>query len=96
MDSVDRLLQNANFPNFYVGKVNLILGIPHVCLRSNLFSALNLKKFSFRNTLSNEMDKLIKDLPAPQLLKGKKKVNFDVTIHLPLNLKKLDIINSGS
>jgi hypothetical protein len=49
---LDRLLQNANFPNFYVGKINLILGIPRVCLWSNLFSALNLKKFSFRNSLS--------------------------------------------
>ncbi len=32
---LDRLLQNANFPNFFVGKINLILRILHVCLRSN-------------------------------------------------------------
>ena len=32
---IDRLLQNADFPNFFVGKINLILGILHVCLGSN-------------------------------------------------------------
>ena len=50
-----RLLHNTNFPNFYVGKINLILGILHVCLWSNLFSALNLKKFALCNNLPGEI-----------------------------------------
>ena len=45
-DIVDRLLRNANFPNFCVGEINLVLGILHVCLWPNLFSALNLEKLS--------------------------------------------------
>ena len=38
------LLQNANFSNLCVGEINLVLEILHVCLWTNLFSALNLEK----------------------------------------------------
>ncbi|GEM_PF-7129762 len=47
-----RLLHKPNFPNYCVGKIDLIMIILYIYLWSNLLSALNYEKFALCNSLS--------------------------------------------